>query len=371
MEGRSVREPSRRIHAFLHKRQNNNDASGTTLLANAVQTGSFTDGSINGAQKPGQSASKTSKNNFINNCSGKTLTNGLQVLAGSCNGIPMGDIPAKANMVSSIITFPEVGDTSIKANTTFKITVQMKNLVAGTFTNAATTYYAGPQFLQGGKIVGHTHVTVQDMGKTLNPTQPLDPTQFVFFKGINDAGDGNGLLSATVTGGLLAGNYRVCTMAAAANHQPVLMPVAQRGTPDDCTKFTVVADDQVTSSSEASSSTVSIAAVETSSSAESTSKAESTSTIKSSPDTTSSVPVSLPTSAALGGIAAPGITDSGDATRPFAVKGNTFVAKSAAVQRSCDVQFNACANAFNGGTAKGFNLADCSKQQDACVAAGA
>jgi len=86
---------------------------------------------------------------------------------------------------------------------------------------------------------------------------------------------------------------------------------------------------------------------------------------------TSSAPVSLQTSAALGGIAAPEITDSGDASRPFAVKGNTFSAKSAAVQRSCDVQFNACANAFNGGTAKGFNLADCKKQQDACVASGA
>lgn len=87
MEGRSVREPSKRIHAFLHKRQNNNDASGTTLLANAIQTGSFSDGSIDGVQKPGQSASKTSKNNFINLCAGKTLTNGLQVIEGSCNGI--------------------------------------------------------------------------------------------------------------------------------------------------------------------------------------------------------------------------------------------------------------------------------------------
>ncbi|KAK0103509.1 hypothetical protein ONS95_005530 [Cadophora gregata] len=240
MEERSVREPPRRIHAFLHRRQNKNDASGTTLLADAIQTGSFTDGSVNGVQKPGQSASQTSKNNFINLCAGKTLTNGLQVLGGSCNGIPMGDIPAKANMVSSIITFPEAGDTSIVANTTFSITVQMNNLVAGSFTNAASTYYAGPQFLQGGKVVGHTHVTVQDMGNSLNPTKPLDPTQFVFFKGINNAGNGQGLLSATVTGGLLAGNYRVCTMSSASNHQPVLMPVAQRGTPDDCTKFTVV-----------------------------------------------------------------------------------------------------------------------------------
>jgi len=49
----------------------------------------------------------------------------------------------------------------------------------------------------------------------------------------------NGQLSVTVTGGLPAGLYRVCTMASAANHQSVLMPVAQRGAQDDCTKFSV------------------------------------------------------------------------------------------------------------------------------------
>jgi len=150
----------------------------------------------------------------------------------------MGDIPAKTNMVSSIITFPQTGS-QIPSDTSFTITVQMANIVAGSFTDADATYYAGPQFLQNGVIVGHTHVTVQDLGKSLNPTVAPDATQFAFFKGINDAGNGQGLLSANVTGGLPAGNYRVCTMASASNHQPVLMPVAQRGTPDDCTKFVV------------------------------------------------------------------------------------------------------------------------------------
>jgi len=144
-------------------------------------------------------------------------------------------------MVSSIITFPQTGSV-IPSDTTFTITVQMSNIVAGFFTDADATYYAGPQFLQDGNVVGHTHVTVQDLGTNLNPTVALDPTQFAFFKGINNAGNGEGLLSANVTGGLPAGNYRVCTMAAAANHQPVLMPVAQRGTPDDCTKFVVSGD---------------------------------------------------------------------------------------------------------------------------------
>jgi hypothetical protein len=151
----------------------------------------------------------------------------------------MGDIPAKTAMVSSVILFPTTGGKAIASDTTFNISVQMSNLVAGSFTNADATYYAAPQFLQGGQIVGHTHVTVQDLGGSLNPTQALDATQFAFFKGINDAGNGKGLLQAVVTGGLPAGNYRVCTMASASNHQPVLMPVAQRGTADDCTKFVV------------------------------------------------------------------------------------------------------------------------------------
>lgn len=90
--------------------------------------------------------------------------------------------------------------------------------------------------------MGHTHVTVQDLGANLNPTTAPDPTLFSFFKGINDAGNGDGLLQATVTGGLPAGNYRVCTLSSAANHQPVLMPVAQRGSADDCTKFSVIGD---------------------------------------------------------------------------------------------------------------------------------
>jgi hypothetical protein len=157
----------------------------------------------------------------------------------------MGDIPAKTNMISSIITFPLSGSKNIESDTTFNITVQTSNLVAGSFTNADATYYAAPQFLENGNVVGHTHVTVQDMGKSLNPTSALDPTQFAFFKGINDAGNGQGLLQAVVTGGLPAGNYRVCTMTSASNHQPVLMPVAQRGTSDDCTKFTVIGNGKV------------------------------------------------------------------------------------------------------------------------------
>lgn len=61
--------------------------NGLTLNADAVQTGSFVDGSASIGAEAGQAKSQTSHNNFINFCSGKTLTNGLQIVGGSCNGI--------------------------------------------------------------------------------------------------------------------------------------------------------------------------------------------------------------------------------------------------------------------------------------------
>jgi hypothetical protein len=70
---------------------------------------------------------------------------------------------------------------------------------------------------------------------------------------------------------------------------------------------------------------------------------------------------------ALGGAAADAITFSGDNTRPFEVNGNTFVNFAAAAQRTCDIQFNACANMANAGAA--FSVSDCQTQQTQCDAA--
>ncbi|KAF2830872.1 hypothetical protein CC86DRAFT_434831 [Ophiobolus disseminans] len=73
---------------------------------------------------------------------------------------------------------------------------------------------------------------------------------------------------------------------------------------------------------------------------------------------------------ALGGIAATPILDSGNEDRPFQVKADTFVNLAAALQRSCDQQFNGCANAANGGDAA-FSTQECQAQKDDCSAAGA
>src|SRR3569833_3624498 len=68
----------------------------------------------------------------------------------------------------------------------------------------------------------------------------------------------------------------------------------------------------------------------------------------------------------LGGPAPPVTSSSGD--RPFEVNGNTFVNIGAAIQRSCDIQHNACANAANGGKLAG-GVDQCTKQQSDCEAA--
>lgn len=72
--------------------------------------------------------------NFINFCTGKTKTNGLQVRTGSCNGIVMGDIPATDKMVSTLIIFPNP-EADIVEDTSFKISLRTDNLVAGHFTS--------------------------------------------------------------------------------------------------------------------------------------------------------------------------------------------------------------------------------------------
>lgn len=178
--------------------------------------------------------------NFINICAGWPLTNGRQLSTTSCNGIPMGRLPAKTNMISSLITEPDWNAT-LAANVPFNITIQTIHLRAGHLVNPHTNYYTAPQDLdEYGNIYGHCHITVQALPTGASAALVPDPASFVYFKGIDDPTTADGQLQTTVPGGLPAGTYRVCTMIAARNHQPVLMPVAQRGAQDDCVRFRVI-----------------------------------------------------------------------------------------------------------------------------------
>lgn len=76
-------------------------------------------------------------------------------------------------------------------------------------------------------MICHIQVTVQDLQGSLTPKTPPDPTtSVVHFKEIDSAADANGELTEIIPG-LASRFYRVCSMASASNHQPVIMPVAK------------------------------------------------------------------------------------------------------------------------------------------------
>jgi hypothetical protein len=190
----------------------------------------------------GQVASLTSTNNFINFCltTNLPLTNGQQNKGGSCNTAPIGAIPSIQNMPASKFVSPKNGDVLTGGKKPFQIVLAIARMQTGNFVNAQANYFAAPQQLNGqGQIIGHTHVVVELLS-SLDSTAVPDPNVFVFFKGVNGAAV-NGQVTADVTDGLDPGAYRLCSINAAANHQPVIVPVAQHGNIDDCVYFTVTA----------------------------------------------------------------------------------------------------------------------------------
>lgn len=69
---------------------------------------------------------------------------------------------------------------------------------------------------------------------------------------------------------------------------------------------------------------------------------------------------------ALGDLSAPAVTKGG---RGFQVANNSdFLNLNAALNRSCDVQKNKCADAANANRNAGFSVADCESQATACRA---
>jgi len=213
----------------------------TTLDPRVIASGFANDGQD--VPEAGQVPSLTSTNNFINFCltaPNLPLTDGKQITTGSCNPAPIGLIPSVDNMPSSKFTFPTNFGT-VKAGETFTIEMAIQNMQTGFFVNAQENYFSAPQQLNAqGQIQGHSHVVVE-LISSLESTTPSDPKKFAFFKGLNAAAVG-GKLTAVVTDGLAAGVYKLSSINTAANHQPVIVPIAQHGSLDDAIYFTVTAD---------------------------------------------------------------------------------------------------------------------------------
>lgn len=200
------------------------------LDKSVINVGSESDGLKNATN--GTSASLTSTNNFINFCKGKTITNGQQIKGGSCNPIPMGDIPNTDNIPTCKYVFPQNFDT-LKANQAFTMKLAVANVQLGVFTNADTNYYAAPQQLNAkGQIIGHTHLVIEKID-SLKSTTPTKPLAFAFFKGVDTPAGADGTVSVPVPSGLPEGTYRCGTIGTQANHIAWSVPVAQHGILED------------------------------------------------------------------------------------------------------------------------------------------
>jgi hypothetical protein len=235
---------------------NNQDAQ-TSLSLDPSQVQSNLEQNGQAVQEAGQVPSLTSVNNFINFCLTRPdlpLTNGQQVITGSCNPTVMGDIIPKASMPSAKFVNP-LNLANIKSNTTIAFQLAVTNMETGNFVNAETNYFAAPQQLNSqNQLIAHSHITVNAI-KSFQDTTVHDPQVFAFFKGLNAAAV-NGILEADATGGLPDGFYRACSINTAANHQPALVAVAQHASLDDCIYFQVSANGD---SGDASDSTTSAA----------------------------------------------------------------------------------------------------------------
>ncbi|KAG8931773.1 hypothetical protein FRC02_002180 [Tulasnella sp. 418] len=224
---------------------------------------------LTGQETPavGQVESLTSTNNFINFCLTQNvpLTNGRQSAEGTCNPTPIGRIIPTDKMPASKFTFPPNGGT-IKANEAFDITMAVQNMITGNKVNTQKSWYAAPQQLNGGVVLGYNNVVVETIS-SLDSTDVNDASKFTFFKAIGEAA-ADGVVKATVTGGLPVGTYKLSSINSASNGQPVLVAVAQHGSLDDCIFFTVTEDGE--SISDPASSSIAAITTATDSAAQTT-----------------------------------------------------------------------------------------------------
>jgi hypothetical protein len=164
--------------------------------------------------------------------------NGTQLKEGgqSCSSTPIGMLPCATKIVQTLIIQPEINQ-ELSAAIDNTVVITSNNLEEGFFNDPNVHYYLVPQTLDSAQniIQGHQHITVEFLG---DPLSPPDPTQFSFFKGINEvAVDAERVqLSATIPAATITKNgiYRICSMSGSSGHQAVVSPVFPRGDENDC-----------------------------------------------------------------------------------------------------------------------------------------
>ncbi|PHH88754.1 hypothetical protein CDD83_7086 [Cordyceps sp. RAO-2017] len=150
--------------------------------------------------------------------------------------------------VSTIIHHPLPGQ-ELTADTTFDVDVSVRNLLLTDGVSADAAWSEQRVDGETGQIIGHVQLVIERVPR--DDESPFSgELSVVYFMQLTRchmaAVAGVGLvahtnrLSVRINGGLdKPGRYRVCTVAAAENQQPVTLPPVRRGSPDDCTWFSV------------------------------------------------------------------------------------------------------------------------------------
>ncbi|KAI8903556.1 hypothetical protein EDD86DRAFT_272237 [Gorgonomyces haynaldii] len=172
--------------------------------------------------------------------SGAGEATGKQASGGGrmCSSTPQGLLPDVKKMVSTMISEPKAGST-VDAAKGFTVKFQTINFNSGFAANPDTEYLMAPQTLDdNGFIMGTQQLSIQFLG---GANRAPNAKSVDFFQIVNTKTSGKGDFSVNVPAGALKqkGTYRICTMAASATFQPVVMPVAQRGAQDDCVRVQV------------------------------------------------------------------------------------------------------------------------------------
>jgi hypothetical protein len=177
---------------------------------------------------------------------------------GMCLADPLGSLPSEDKMVSTLITSPEDGAV-ISAGEPFTSRFDVDNMELANFANPNTNFNAQPQTLNSNGIIkGHIHMVIQKLaeGESDSVVAP-DAKVFQFFKGLDFQAQ-NGRTLEFTTSLTVPGFYRLCTLSGANSHQSLMMPVARRGSQDDCIRLTIVKKDDSISSSVAKPSEVTV-----------------------------------------------------------------------------------------------------------------
>jgi len=105
-------------------------------------------------------------------------------------------------------------------NQSLTVQVAVKHLDTGWFTNPKKTFMTGPQVVNSdGDVMGHSHIVIERL-TGFNQTTPTDPTDVVYFQGLN-APAVNGVLSWVVpAANVTVGYYRIAVLHSGMNHQP-------------------------------------------------------------------------------------------------------------------------------------------------------